>query len=539
MRRFAALLCSSLTACTGQLPGSFRYQQQLEKFSSFQEINTQIDLLWVVDNSASMDVSQRKIRDGFAGFASRYLKPNWDIRIAVITTDTYMANTAFSTYRATTIPGSTNYRSNYIASRTIAFQNPASNPALYNSSTQRFTNGIKFGELVPAWGNNWSRLVPGSHDGPTTTLCMEFLPYFLSGTSRCSVRDAMTTAQGEALGLTPCTNPDAALGQSSVTSCVNTMQNDSLHTQKPILSSQDANVVRDFLVNVSVGSSGQGSERGFGSVLQLLTDNESTATSFFRKGSLRAILFVSDEDDQTMTLPTGASTGFGPTTHYQCDQARLLELNPGSSATVLAQCPNAATRCTEKSVDGLTYRVSHCPTSTAPLMPVDSVKSELDAFFRILDQSAAGADPNYFVVGILPTTATSIQNMQSDRMVEDTSVGALKQWAVDRGDRYLELIQRVGNGSMALDIGEPDYSPALDAIGRVIVQKKGTFTLARTAGAAEDMLVWLEHGDGSRTQLQASQFSVTGTTLRITDMDVVLSLSATDRIAIDYQPARL
>jgi len=540
---------AGLVGCTGQLPGSFRYQQQLEKFSTSQEVNTQIDLLWVVDNSASMDVSQRKIREGFSGFAARYLRPNWDIRMAVITTDTYMADPSFSTYRNTTIPGTTNYNSTYVAGRALPYQNPASNASLYNNTTKRFTNGIKYGELVPAWGTSWSRLLAGSHDGPTTTMCVEILPYFLNGVSRCSVRDAMTTAQGQALGMDPCTNPDTASGASSLEGCVNTTQNNSLHSGKPILSTQPPTgvagdaawtqaLVRDFLVNISVGSSGQGSERGMSSVLQLVSDNEATSSKFFRPGALRAILFVSDEEDQSMITPATLPAGFGPTTHYQCDSARLAELNPGDSR-VATQCPASAFRCPEKTVDGLTYRVSYCPKGDAPLLPVATVKSSLDSFFRNLDGAAATADANYFVVGILPTTATSIQSMQAERATEDTNVGVLKQWAVDRGDRYLDLINSVGNGSMALDIASSDYSPVLDAIGRALVSKKATFTLARAAGATEDMLVWIEHADGTRTQLAPSQFSTSGTTLQIIDLDLVLSLSSTDRIAIDYQPSGL
>jgi len=44
------LLCSLAaailaTGCTGQLPGSFRYQQKVEVFSTSQQVNTAIDLL--------------------------------------------------------------------------------------------------------------------------------------------------------------------------------------------------------------------------------------------------------------------------------------------------------------------------------------------------------------------------------------------------------------------------------------------------------------------------------------------------------------
>lgn len=537
------------SACTGQLPGSFAYQQQLEKFTSLTEVNTKIDLLWVVDNSASMDVNQRKIREGFSGFAARYLKPNWDIRLAVITTDTYMADASFSAYKATTIPGSTNYYSTYLAGRTQPFANPASNPSLFNNSTKRFTSGVRYSELVPSWASSWSRLVPGSHDGPTTSMCMEFLPYFLNGVPRCSVRDAMTTAEGLALGVQPCTDPDTQAGESSLTSCVNTTQNNSIHSGKPILETQppagtpgDAawtqQLVRDFLVNISVGSSGQGSERGLGSVTQLLSDNETTATRFFRAGSLRTIIFVSDEEDQTFVTPNPIPAGFSPQTHYQCDSARLAELNPGDSR-VATQCPTNAFRCPEKTVEGFNYRVSYCPKADAPLMPVSSVKDQLDSFFRTLDGSAADADPNYFVVGIIPTRATSIQQLQADREVEDAGVGVLKQWAVDRGDRYLELVSLVGTDSMALDIAEPDYSPVLDAIGMAIVNRKATFTVNYPIGAVADLIVLIERPGGTRIRLTPSQFEISGNILRIIDLDLVLSLSSADKIVIDYQPASI
>jgi hypothetical protein len=547
-RALTALLAVSLAGCTAQLPGSFRYQQKVQVFSSSKEVNTSIDLLWVVDNSASMDVNQKKLRDGFATFAREYLKPNWDIRLAVITTDTYLANPAFQNYLNTTIPGTVNYRSSYIASRSTTFVNPASNPTLWNASTQRFTNGVRYGDLSPAWGSSWARLLPGLHDGPMTTLCAEFLPYFLRGTSLCSVRDQISSAQAVAAGVQPCVNPNASTGESSVTSCVNTTQNDVIHSGTPIVETQppagvagdDAWInalVEKFLVNASVGSSGQGSERGIGSLLQLLGDNESTETKFFRPGSLRGIIFMSDEEDQTMDL-LGAPAGLNPQTYYQCDQARLAELNPGD-ARVTTQCPTATNRCPDKVVDGFRYRVSYCPAETAPLLAVSSAKSTIDQFFRTLDGSAGDASPNYFIASIVPTDAAAIQQLQASREQEDSSVGTLKNWAVDRGDRYIEFANQVGNGSLALNIAESDYRPILETIGRVIVSKKATFTLDREPSSLEDLLLWIEHQDGSRTQLSTEQFAIEGTTLRIIDLDLVLQLSSSDRVVIDYQPKNL
>src|SRR5438046_3916422 len=86
--------------CTGQLPGAFRLQQASQTFASSQAINTKVDMLWVVDNSASMDPSQKSLRNGFAAFAQKYMQPTWDIQVGIITTDTYLANPRYATFRA-------------------------------------------------------------------------------------------------------------------------------------------------------------------------------------------------------------------------------------------------------------------------------------------------------------------------------------------------------------------------------------------------------------------------------------------------------
>src|SRR5262249_53861058 len=123
------LLAGALAAifgsgCTGS-PGAFHLQQANEIKNASLEISTKIDLLWVVDNSSSMDVEQQRLRDGFAAFAHKYMQPTWDIRVAVITTDAYLAHPAFNTYLNTTIPGSTNYTSAYVAGRIGTWQNPS------------------------------------------------------------------------------------------------------------------------------------------------------------------------------------------------------------------------------------------------------------------------------------------------------------------------------------------------------------------------------------------------------------------------------
>lgn len=550
----ASLLSSCLTACTGQLPNSFRYLQQEQSFTSQQEVNTKIDLLWVVDNSASMDVAQSKLRVGFEGFARKYMQPTWDIRVAVITTDTYMAHSAFSGYLAQTISGSIGWKSTHIYNRLSTFENPSWNPTLVNLTTGFFDSGIKYGELVPLWGADYARLLPGIHDGPITAFCLEAMPYFMKSVTQCAIRDDQTLYQGTE----KCLTPDEASGESSLSQCVNTVENDTVRSGRAIIETMPpddteasetwtAELVNNFIVNVSTGSSGQGSERGLASVLQLLRDNEGTETAFFRQDTLRGILFVTDEEDQSLQISEDSGDDFTPRTDYKCDQASLLSWNSASKITgtngyccsdPAQSCMygSAGTSCPAKTVDDTTYTISVCPDESK-LIAVSDVKDEIDLFFRTLDGDPEG-DPGYFVVSILPLTASSIQTLQAARNESDTAVGTIETFAVDRGDRYLELGELVGNGSLAMDINEPDYSTVLEAIGRAIIEKKSTFTLEREPTSEEDMIVTLVHSDGSSEEVSSSIYVIEGNSLIITDQDYILGLQATDTITISYQPKR-
>ena len=565
-----ALLLST-AGCTGQLPGSFRYTQQNEVYATSQQVNTKIDLLFVVDNSASMDAYQQKLRNGFATFAQTYMKPTWDIQVAAITTDLYMAHPALSGWLNTVYPGTTAWPSPYVNGNAVTFngvtvpgrvsrfQNPAASPNMVQTACGfpnggcTFPNGIKFGDLIPGWGPNWAKLLPGLHDGPVTALCQEGLPYFLRGQSSCFVRDN----QGGNTGTSHCLTPGGS--ESSMSQCVNTVENDTVHSGKAIIKTMPPNgtpgdaawtqqLINDFTVNVSTGSAGSGSERGLGSVLQLMSDNEPTATAFFRTGSLRGIIFISDEEDQTAVLPSSPPAGFQPFTGYKCDLARYQELNPTATAgQIAAYCcstPGSCTyvtdgsSCDTKTIDGFSYRVSICPTNTANLTPVATIKTQFDTFFAGLD--GPGAAPNYFVTAIVPLTGASIQSLQTIRNTEDTLIpGNLVTWQVDRGDRYMQLGSLVGNGSLNMDIASSDYTPILNAIGQAIVAKEGTFTLVREPSGTEDMIVTVVHGDGTTTTVNSNQFTITGKILTITDLNFILSLSSTDRININYQPKNL
>ncbi len=491
--------------CTQQRPNSFRLTQQLESFAVAREINTKVDLLYVVDNSASMDVSQDRLRRGFASFAEKYLRPNWDIRVAVITTDSYMAHPAFRDYLKTAIDGTTNWTSPYVLSRLSTFVNPPWDPNLVNLESGEFKRGITWGAQVPAWGPNYARLLPGVHDGPIAALCTEQHPYFFHGTAQCRIRDDQTRYTGP-LG---CLNP--GVGESAITQCVNTVENDTVHSGKPILSTQGSSrtLVPDFMINASVGTSGAGSERGLQSLLQFLTDNERSNTAFFRPGSQRVLIFLTDEDDQSLRIPSTLPKGFSPYTGF-------------------------SSNCPVKNVDGYTYKLSTCPDSE-DLISVEGVKAELEGFFTKLDRFMEKKS-NYLVIPIVPLTGTALQELQAMRAPGDKAAGNAGDVAVDRGDRYLELADLVGNGSFALNVAEDDYGSILDQVGRAIVQRKSEFALSREPTSTEDMIVTIIHADTTRTIVPSESYSISGNTLYINDMDFVLSLSSTDQIMVNYQP---
>ena len=97
----------------------------------------------------------------------------------------------------------------------------------------------------------------------------------------------------------------------------------------------------------------------------------------------------------------------------------------------------------------------------------------------------------------------------------------------------------VGNGSMALNIADADYSVLLDAIGNAIITKKSTFTLSRAPTSTEDMIVTVIHADTTSYVVPASKYTISGYNLIITDSAFILGLSATDTIQINYQPKSL
>ena len=107
---------------------------------------------------------------------------------------------------------------------------------------------------------------------------------------------------------------------------------------------------------------------------------------------------------------------------------------------------------------------------------------------------------------------------------------------MDRGDRYIELSNLVGGGSFVADVSNDDYSPILDYIGRAMIQQRSVFTLSEAPGPLEDLVLTIVRSDGTSSVIPKLSYSVSGTTVTITDFDLLLSLTSSDRITISYIP---
>lgn len=571
---FVGLAATLASSCTGQIPNSYALVQQVQNFNAQINVDTKVDLLFVIDNSSSMNAEQDKLRAGFQSFANTYMQPTWDIQAAVISTDTYLANPAFSNWLTTMIPATQGYKSNYVNSRLASFVNPPSAPSLVNLSggpltvanmsgsgtvsipSGGFTYGVTYGNLVPTWGSSYGTLIAGMHDGPISAFCFEGLPYFLYDAAGCSKRDI----QANYSGTSHCLNPVAANGETADNMCINTIENNTMRSGVAIiktmppspltgaaLTAWNQTLVQEFKINATTGVTGMGSERGLGSVIELLNDNEGagSATKFFRPGALRGIIFVSDEDDQTMTIP--AATQVSPWNNYMCDQSSLLSLNSANTARITngpgtsgfccsgASCTfgSGGLSCPVKAIDATNNLTLSVCANPSNLTPVATIKSELDTFFNGLD---GGTNPNYFVATITPLTMASINSLQVIHDSDDATANYPVNKAVDRGDRYLALGNLVGNGSLSMDISSSDYSPLLNQIGQTIISQKSTFTLSRTPTSAEQMTITLTHADGSSTEIPSSKYTINGNNVVITDQALVLSFVSTDQLSINYEP---
>jgi hypothetical protein len=548
VRTYLPLLAVISVSCTRQLPSSFRFEQQEEAFNTNTEINTKVDILWVVDNTPSMWPSQKKIREGMRQFADIYMKPNWDIQVGVISQDAYLAHPAFAGFLNSVGATGSSQRYSRAAGFTSTYLSPTSgaNPrratpfqtpnwwvtTSIDATGKVVGGGVKLRHAIPEYGGAnpavdvsasnpslYATLSPGRHDGPLTTLCWtsNSNPFFF-GVSSCHIRDTESMYSGSE----DCVAEGGVGNLDSSVQCVNTLMNNTVRSGKPIIATKppqgtpaDAQwteqLKKDFLVNLSGGVSGYPLEMIFSSLDQFVTDNEAAASAskFFRKDALRVIIIVTDEDDQSTVFPAAA------------------QITPDSLYDPNASCPF-------KTVDAHTYRLQLCP-KPAQLRSVSAFKDGLDTFFKNLDEQP-DAVPNYFVVTITPKTGAVLKQLHDEMGENANSYGSVSS---DYGTRLFEFSNSVGNGSINLEITSPDYSDLLDQIGRVVVQKKSRFKLRFQPSREEDMLVWIVHADGSKDLIGYEDIEIDGFDLVITDMDIILGLSDTDRLLVDYQPGSL
>ncbi len=92
--RSFSLACTTaalLAGCSQGAP-SFSLLADENNFNQTPTVtNGKIDILWVIDNSGSMDSSQQNVADNFDSFIDLFNSKGMDYRMAVITTDAYRA----------------------------------------------------------------------------------------------------------------------------------------------------------------------------------------------------------------------------------------------------------------------------------------------------------------------------------------------------------------------------------------------------------------------------------------------------------------
>lgn len=465
-----------------------------------------VDLLFVIDNSSSMEPSQDKLRIALRRLAKKFLLPDTDIRIGAITTDVYLANPAFTGYRSLLLDGP-------------------------HKDFPEFPNGVTFNDVHPSVGPLYAKLLPGIHDGPVVTLCHPIKGDFINGPSRCKVRDNPKHNQ----------SPDNCIkGIDGIRECVNTVRNNSVRSGRAIIHTkapegQDAakwaeQVVNDFIVNVSVGTSGNGSERGLESIVQFLRDNEAPGSEsrLFRKDSLKIIVILSDEDDQSMALPEN------PPSDFRANKTGYSDI------------------CPKKKVDGAEYTLGTCVADENTLIPVPSYKQTLDSFFQALD----GTTANYFVAPIVAKDGATIKKLHVQQREMQSYKGKRKPPTdQDIGARYIELAKLVGNGSQVFDIGASKYDSILDAMFKTLKTKepktekrtrkvpkteikrnvRRQFDLPKDPMSPDQVMLSLLFDDGNEQPLHHSQSKVEGRKVTITDETLLKETKAT-RIKVRFQP---
>lgn len=450
----AALVAFGGAGCTQSVPSQFKLMPAQDTAPAAFEVGevvvekrgAPVDILWVIDNSASMLTSQTKLKNGLSAFARDYLtKDGTDIQLAVITTDAFVANEAWQKYLTT--------------------ENPETKKTPLQVHREKEPNQRQ-------WGPDYAKLPGGA---------------------------LMSTKSKSGL-------------------------------------------ISNFQSRVLVGTQGIYEEHGLDSVEQFLADNELGASTakLFRKGSQRIIIFLSDENDQSVGRHVGPEPRkllYSGSYYSGKDRATADKILP---AHFTIDCPGDAY------VTGAPITASTAMTlcmRPGIVEGVDAFKNRLDAFFRKLDGNANG-NPNYFVTAIVGQNPATIEALRKNTKERNAETG-LTVITNEIGTRYLDLVSVAGNGSFAMDIGANDYSPILKKIGleiekRSLVKKTSpqtSFTLDRAPDPRERLVVTVELATGKSIVLAASQYHLAGNKLVISDKSLISVLQPGDRITVQYQPS--
>jgi hypothetical protein len=85
-----------LSGC-GKSGSSFSILPESQGFQQAQAtVNNKIDILWVIDNSGSMDPLQANLINNYAAFMNSFQTKGFDFQMAVTTSDAYLANAAYN-----------------------------------------------------------------------------------------------------------------------------------------------------------------------------------------------------------------------------------------------------------------------------------------------------------------------------------------------------------------------------------------------------------------------------------------------------------
>ncbi len=63
------------------------------------KVNSKIDMLWVVDNSGSMQPLQNNMTSNFNSFMSQFVTKGYDFHLSVTSTDSFLAHQNFNNNR--------------------------------------------------------------------------------------------------------------------------------------------------------------------------------------------------------------------------------------------------------------------------------------------------------------------------------------------------------------------------------------------------------------------------------------------------------